>query len=159
MKILGIDPGTIRIGYGIVDVQKRGVLRCEYFGLFDISQENALGNQLCSLAEQLKKLVEVHKPERVGVEKIFFKKNVSTAVSVAHARGVILATIASFPGLELIEISPAEVKAAVTGNGTASKSEVAKMVRLLTKASKDVLIDDVSDAIAIAIAVSGNGVG
>ena len=128
MKILGIDPGTTRTGYGLIEKEDR----------------------LSYLEKEVQKLVRTHKPDLVCLEKLFFSKNKKTASSVSEARGVILLVLRK-NGLELMEFGPSEVKSAIAGNGNASKRDVLRAVAW-TLGVKDIPgPDDVSDALAIAL--------
>jgi crossover junction endodeoxyribonuclease RuvC len=151
MIILGIDPGTSRIGYGLVR-KEGGKLKHLESGLVKFP-ENDQREKLVILEEEIKKVIDEHKPDRVGVEKLYFTKNKKTALSVAEARGVILNTIIK-SGTPFFEIGPGEVKLAVTGDGRATKAAVAKMVNYFLELGSRKVVDDVSDALAIAIAVS-----
>lgn len=153
MIILGIDPGTARIGYGVIKKEGKKLLYINS-GLLTIPKtEHA--TKLIIIEEELTKLIQKTSPARVGIEKLFFAKNRKTALEVAEARGIIIATI-SKQKLPIIELTPPEVKLAVTGNGTASKEAVAKMVSLILKLDISKKIDDVTDALGIAIAISNN---
>lgn len=147
MKILGIDPGTTRIGYGLIE-KARGVslVSC---GLID-GEKIAKGDRLAHLEAGLITLLDQHRPDLVCVEKLFFSKNKKTALSVSEARGVILLTLQR-GGVSFVEFSPSEIKSAVAGNGNANKQEVLRAV-LWTLGLKEIPgPDDVSDAIAIAL--------
>lgn len=155
-RILGIDPGTDRIGYGLIAA--RGMkLRYLESGLlnFDHSVGEA-PKRLLGIESALDQLIARTKPDFVGVEKLFFTKNKKTAMRVAEARGIIVKTAAA-RGARIREISPSAVKLAVTGNGRADKAAVAKMANLILGVSPRREVDDVTDAVAIAIAVSGRG--
>ncbi len=148
MRILGIDPGTTRIGFGVIETGstfthiKSGILPLP----------PAVGSaRLLSIESELGKLIREVQPEKIGVEKLFFSKNKKTALTVAEARGVIMHTILKH-GIPIIELTPNEVKVAVTSNGNASKDAVAKMVAALLTISVSHLLDDATDALAIAIA-------
>lgn len=152
MVILGIDPGTTRIGIGVVE--KRGEkLTHKKSGLLPVSQEGDEAMRLLSLERSLKKLLCEVRPDRVGVEKLFFSKNKKTALAVSQAKGIIIKTAAEY-GAQLVEISPREAKMAVTGGGNAGKKTVAKMVGMLLGVSFASVADDATDALAIAIAAT-----
>ncbi|MFH0712927.1 MAG: crossover junction endodeoxyribonuclease RuvC [Candidatus Jorgensenbacteria bacterium] len=151
MVILGIDPGTTRIGYGVIK-KNGGSLEHLESGLIELTATNH-GEKLVALEEKIKAVIRKTGPARIGVEKLYFTKNKKTALAVAEARGVILNTIMK-TGIPLFEVGPNEVKFAVTGNGRASKESVAKMVNYFLKIKPKKMVDDVSDALAIAIAVS-----
>ncbi|MEI6479539.1 MAG: crossover junction endodeoxyribonuclease RuvC [bacterium] len=149
MIVLGIDPGTTRIGYGVVNASSTSV---EYItsGILKITKTENSALRLHSISLELEKLLKLVKPEKVGVERLFFAKNKKTALSVAEARGVIVEKITS-KGVLLFEPTPNEVKIAVTGSGTSSKSAVAKMVSIMLKIKTTGFLDDETDALAIAL--------
>ena len=147
MIILGIDPGTTRIGYGAIKLEK-GVLTHVSSGILPISKQHT--HPLSVIHKELLRIISEVKPDRVGVEKLFFAKNKKTALAVAEARGVIIHTIAS-ENIPIYECTPNEVKVAVTGNGTANKQAVAKMVSSILRTPLTHLVDDATDALAIAI--------
>ncbi len=151
MVILGIDPGTARAGYGILEINKQKYTLVEC----DLLSKNAKTHAI-RLLEIRKKLVFILKkyhPERAVVETLFFTKNKKTGLLVAEARGVIIQTFVEF-NVPIIELTPNQIKLAVTGNGSASKNAVKKMVSLLTKTNLLSVLDDSTDAIAAAIAGS-----
>lgn len=151
MIILGIDPGSSRIGYGVIEKRGADFLHVDS-GLLAIPKADQI-KKLEVIGLELKKLIKAVKPERIGLEKLFFFRNQKTVIQVAEARGMILATIQG-SGIPLLEFTPLEVKMAVTGDGSASKEAVAKMVRYFLKLPDKKMIDDASDALAIAIAAS-----
>lgn len=151
MRILGIDPGSSRMGYGVIEETPAGVTLIAY-GVLE-NKERELQAKLMSLSQALKTLLIKHSPDLVGIEKLFFSKNRKTALEVAHARGVIVAQLAG-AGLLVREFSPGEIKQAVTGYGAADKEMVRKMVCKIL--GKDELkgLDDAIDAIAAALTAS-----
>lgn len=152
MVILGIDPGTARVGYGVI-ARTGSIFSHIDSGLVPIKTKGE-GERLLEIERFTNSLLKKYRPKIVGVEKIFFSKNVKTAISVAHARGVIIATIAKEKSVRLCEMSPSEIKSAITGDGGASKSGIARMVEHTLKIPQKNVVDDVSDALAIAIAAS-----
>lgn len=149
--ILGIDPGTHRLGYGLIEVDGRKLTPITY-GVLETKAKHS-ADQLYATHIALKKVIEDYHPEACGVEKLFFAKNQKTALSVSEARGVILMT-ASEAKLSVFEISPKEIKQSVSGYGQADKKAVLKMVKLILGIKDFSSIDDASDALAIAIATS-----
>jgi crossover junction endodeoxyribonuclease RuvC len=151
MIILGLDPGTATTGYGLVkiDGDKRIVLD---FGVISTPAGLELGERLLMLQQDLKVLIEKCRPDKVGVEDLFFATNVKTAMSVAHARGVILCTAYEY-GILTVEITPNQVKSAVTGDGNADKQQVQKMVMMMFGLTHVPKPDDAADALAVALAV------
>jgi crossover junction endodeoxyribonuclease RuvC len=152
MIILGIDPGNVRTGYGLIK-KEGGKLIYLKSGLVKIPTKIDEGGRLLALEKELGKILDEYRPDAVGLEKIFLTKNKKTAVLVAQARGIILKTVSAY-GLKPIDFSPPSVKLAVTGNGRADKKAVAKMVGLFLKTDVRGFLDDVTDALAIAIAAS-----
>ncbi|MEK7506168.1 MAG: crossover junction endodeoxyribonuclease RuvC [Patescibacteria group bacterium] len=152
MIILGIDPGNVRAGYGLIKKDGQDFIRIES-GIFKIPAETSLGNQLLALEKDMEKLIKKTKPDLVGLEKIFMNKNKKTGVFVAQARGIIVKVSAAYK-LKLVELSPSSIKLAVTGDGRADKKAVAKMVGLFLKMKIAGLLDDETDALATAIAAS-----
>lgn len=146
---LGIDPGTARTGYGLVRESDRGMEAVAY-GVFTTPADWPLPRRMQSLHRQLQELIALHEPSTAAVEKLFFQKNVRTAMSVGQARGVILLALAE-AGLEVGEYSPREVKLAVTGYGAAEKRQIQEMVRSLLGLPQRPEPDDAADALAIAI--------
>ncbi len=149
-RILGIDPGTHRIGWGVVDgTPSRSVLvGC---GCIESPKNTKTSKYLLKIQDEIQNLILKYQPERAGIEALFFQKNVKTALSVAEARGVILYTLAQH-GLSWIDLSPSTVKSAVAGAGNAGKLEVERMTGLLLKIDTKKLLDDTTDALAIALA-------
>ncbi len=168
MKILGIDPGYERLGIAILEKSKKGkacpVMAKPFYGArnkielifsetFKTSAKDSHPERLFQIQKEVERVIKKHKPERLGIETLFFNKNVKTAIRVAEARGIILA-IAKKYGLEIREISPQQIKIAVTGYGNANKDSIIKMVSLLINFKNNkIKLDDEFDAIASAISV------
>lgn len=148
MITLGIDPGTRRVGYGAVE-EKSGELKFLGAGLLKIKSRDDLG-ALKEIASGLKKLAKKFEPEVLSIERLYFAKNRKTAIAVAQARGAVLLAATELR-LKVQEYSPNEVKAAIAGYGHADKKAVLKMVRLILKEPDLDVIDDASDALALAI--------
>lgn len=147
MKILGIDPGTSRIGYGLIE--KGRELKLIKYGVIEVKAKKAT-DKLFEMAGKLSALIEKEKPDIAGVEKLFFAKNQKTALSVSEARGVIIYLLLK-KNVEVREVMPREVKLAVTSYGFADKIAVARMVKKILKIDELKGHDDASDALAIAI--------
>ncbi len=147
---LGIDPGIATTGYGLVRLLDDGSLQPVTFGVLVTPPDMPVHRRLMLLHEDLKQLFAAHHPDTCAVEKLFFQKNVSTAIAVGEARGVVLLTIAE-AGLEAAEYTPNEVKQAVAGYGSAQKRQVQEMVRTLLGLPAIPKPDDAADALAIAI--------
>ena len=155
MIALGIDPGTATCGFGVVELIN-GRLRLVDAGVIRTPSDQTDSDRLRQLHGALAALLSEHRPVRVGVERLFFQRNVQTAMAVGQARGVAL-LVAAEAGLAVDEPTPNEVKQAVCGNGAADKSQVAAMVaRLLDVAMNDVP-DDATDALAVAIGCAYRG--
>lgn len=152
MRIVGIDPGIARIGYALV-VTKGNVFHCEQMGTWELTAL-APRERLIELESLLTKFLGSAAADRIGIERLFFSANRSTAMAVSEARGVIL-LVAEKSGVPLVELTPNEVKRAVTGNGAATKQAVAKMARWILRLEENGELDDATDALAIAIAAAG----
>jgi crossover junction endodeoxyribonuclease RuvC len=146
---LGIDPGTAICGFGVVELRNGG-LRLLDAGCVRTESGTDDAQRLSQLHAALRQLIGEHRPERVGVERLFFQRNVQTAMAVGQARGVALLAAAE-AGLPVDEPTPNEVKQAVCGNGAADKAQVATMVARLLNVSLDGVPDDATDALAVAI--------
>ena len=149
MIVLGIDPGTAALGYGIID-RTGSRLRAIDYGAFHTPADLSLPERLLAIHAFLLDLIELHGPALLGVERIFHSRNVQTALAVGHARGVILLAAAQH-NLEVREATPSEVKLAVTGYGAADKEQVATMVATILGLAEPPAPDDAADALAIAI--------
>ncbi len=152
MRVLGIDPGTARTGYGIV--QRDGsALKLIDFGCLETLSNAPPAERLLSIHRGVLHLIELHRPEVVGVERLFFNRNVQTAFAVGQARGVVLLAAATH-ALPVLEYGPHEVKVAVTGYGRADKSQVQRMVQTLLGMVELPRPDDAADALAVAICLA-----
>lgn len=147
--ILGIDPGTAITGYGVL-ADERGDMRAIDYGVIRTASTEPLYLRLVKLYDALQDLINRHHPESVAVEELFFARNASSALSVGHARGVVLLAVAQ-SGAALFQYKPAEVKQAVTGYGNADKRQIQEMVKLLLGLETYPQPDDAADALAIAI--------
>jgi crossover junction endodeoxyribonuclease RuvC len=148
LLVLGIDPGTAITGYGLVE--QHDELELVACGTITTPAGLPLPERLLTIHRQLSELIQTYHPEAVAVEELFFSKNVRTAMSVGHARGVILLAAAQ-AGLPIHQYKPSEVKLAVAGYGAASKEQMQEMVRLLLDLESAPTPDDAADAVAIAV--------
>lgn len=148
MKILGIDPGTATIGFAVIE-KSRGRYIAHDYGAITTPASMERAHRLIVLADDLKTIIEKQQPRVLVVESLFFAKNQTTAMKVAEARGVILLIAATY-GLTIKEITPPEVKLAVTGYGNADKKQVQEMVKRIFGLAKIPKPDDAADALAIA---------
>ena len=147
---LGIDPGTATTGYGLVRIEPDGSLVAVKYGVLLTPKESTASARLVMLYNQLHDVLNEYKPELAAVEKLFFARNVTTALAVGQARGVVMLAIEQ-AGLEVFEYTPKEVKNAVAGYGGADKRQVQEMVRALLQLDSIPKPDDAADALAIAI--------
>lgn len=149
MLILGIDPGTAITGYGVVELKGNKFNVIDY-GSIQTKKTLPLSKRLQLLYDGVQELIDRYQPQHLAVEELFFNKNTKTALSVGHARGVILLAGAN-NNLVVAEYTPLQVKQAVVGYGRAEKKQVQEMVRILLNLGKAPKPDDVADALAIAI--------
>jgi crossover junction endodeoxyribonuclease RuvC len=148
VRILGIDPGTARLGYGIIDAGD-GYAAVD-FGTIETSAKDTMAQRLLQLHQALTHLIATHAPEGMAIEQLFFSRNVTTAIAVGQARGVALLAAAQ-SGLPVTEYTPAEVKQAISGYGNADKQQVQFMVQLLLELDAVPYPDDAADALAVAL--------
>ena len=152
MIALGIDPGTRRVGFGVVE-KNFGDIRFVAAGLLNITSSDDIA-ALLEIKSETSRIIKKFKPDIFGIEKLYFAKNQKTAIAVAQARGVLLLAAAE-AGIPIKEYAPNEVKSGVTGYGSADKKAVLKMVQLTLGKHDLKVIDDASDALALAIMASG----
>ena len=150
MLALGIDPGTAICGYGIVE-QVSGRLIAKNFGVITTSSKARMQDRLLKIHTELDALIKDFQPQVMGIEKLFFGKNATTAIPVGQARGVVLLCAAQ-NNLDVIEITPNEVKQSITGYGGATKEQVIYMVTKILNLAEPPKPDDAADALAISIA-------
>lgn len=149
MLILGIDPGIAILGYGAVRYEGNKFTAIDY-GAITTEANMPLPQRLGALHQGLVELIEKFKPDAFAVEELFFNKNVKTALTVGHARGIVLLTAYQY-GLNIFEYTPLQVKQAVVGYGRADKKQIQQMVKILLNLDSIPKPDDVADALAIAI--------
>ncbi|MBU2052234.1 crossover junction endodeoxyribonuclease RuvC [Patescibacteria group bacterium] len=145
MKILGVDPGTARLGWGVIDNET--MIAC---GCLETAAGLAEETRLGLLFDELTKLIKQYRPETVAVEKLFFFKNQTTVIPVAQSRGVVLLA-ASQNHLPVVSYAPLQIKQAVTGYGRAEKKQVQQMVKSILKLKTVPRPDDAADALAVAL--------
>jgi crossover junction endodeoxyribonuclease RuvC len=146
---LGVDPGTAICGFGVVEIDGTTV-RMVDAGCIRTPSNDEDGPRLLQLHAALRELIAEHRPARIAIERLFFQRNVQTAMAVGQARGVALLAAAE-AGVPIDEPTPNEVKQAICGNGAADKAQVAVMVERLLRVSLAGVPDDATDALAIAI--------
>ena len=149
MRILGIDPGVAIVGFGVVDLDK-GQTRMVQYGAITTEAGLSLATRLVQIENDLHQLIRQFQPDVISIEELFFSKNITTGIAVAHARGVILCA-AEKMGVPIYEYTPMQVKQAVVGYGLAEKHQVMDMVRRLLKLTAIPKPDDAADALAIAL--------
>ncbi|MBR4152099.1 MAG: crossover junction endodeoxyribonuclease RuvC [Selenomonadaceae bacterium] len=152
MLALGIDPGSAICGYGFIE-NLRGQIIVKSYGVITTSPNALMQDRLLKIYNELDALIKTYKPQIMGVEKLFFGKNSTTAITVAQSRGIVLLAAAQ-NNLDLIEITPNEVKQSITGYGAATKEQVIYMVTKILNLSEPPTPDDAADALAIALAAS-----
>lgn len=150
MLSLGIDPGTATLGYGLVREHYDGSLEAVHFGVIRTQAKAPMPERLQIIHHKLKSLIDQYQPDRAGVEELFFARNVTTAITVAQARGVILFTLQNAQ-LPIAEYKPNIIKQAVSGYGGADKPQMQEMMRLLLGLEAIPRPDDAADALAVAI--------
>jgi crossover junction endodeoxyribonuclease RuvC len=150
MLSLGIDPGTATIGYGLVREHSDGSLEAITYGVITTLPSVPMWERLKAIYDGLMALVGEYQPDRAAVEELFFAKNVTTAITVAQGRGVILLALAN-SGVTVSEYKPNAVKQAIAGYGAAKKPQMQEMTRILLGLERIPRPDDAADALAVAI--------
>ena len=150
MIIVGFDPGIATLGYGVIKKEKNGKPEMLDYGIISTPKEENTAVRLAMLEKGIKQIIEKFKPDEIAVEELFFAKNVKTAITVAHARGVILLTAIKECG-RLYEYTPLQIKQALTGYGRADKNQIQQLVKMTLKLSAIPKPDDAADALAVAL--------
>lgn len=153
MTILGIDPGTTRIGYGIIS-SEHNRLSCLEYGILKNTGLDKLYN-FQETEKSLSRLIKKYRPEVAGIEKLFFFKNQKTVMAVSEMRGVLLLTLAKH-NIPIREFTPPQVKQNISAYGRAQKDQVQRMVKMLLNLKDPIKPDDAADALAIAICAANN---
>ena len=149
MRILGVDPGLGRMGWGIIQEEK-AVIKAIFYDCIETPTKTPDEKRLLMVYTELTRIIELYQPEVMAIEQLFFSRNVTTAFMVGQARGVAL-LVAAQAGLEVITYAPSEVKLAVAGYGAADKKQLGHMVKAILKLEILPKLDDTTDALAIAI--------
>ena len=149
MRILGIDPGVAIVGFGLIE-SERGSVRMLQYGAVTTPAGLPLATRLVQIENDMTELIRQLKPDEIAIEELFFSKNITTGIAVAHGRGVILCTAEQL-GVPIYEYTPMQVKQAVVGYGLADKKQVMDMTKRLLKLKAVPRPDDAADALAIAI--------
>jgi len=147
---LGIDPGTATTGYGLVRLPRDGEMVAVKYGVILTPRDASAPARLEMIYDQMQDLLKEHRPDTAAVEKLYFARNVTTALAVGQARGVVMLAIQQM-GIEAFEYTPKEIKNAVAGYGGADKHQVQEMVRALLQLDSIPKPDDAADALAVAI--------
>lgn len=149
MRILGIDPGTGIVGFGVIDVvgHKKTMVDA---GVIRTPAHQPLEQRLLTIFNEISEIITTNKPQVMSIEQLFFGRNVTTAISVSHARGVIILA-AQQAGIRIAEFTPQQIKQALTGDGRANKGQVQEMVQLQLKLAEIPKPDDCADALAAAL--------
>jgi len=150
MRILGIDPGTGILGFGVIDVDTKGKITLVDAGVIRTPVKQADSDRLSTIYDELHEIIKATQPTIMSVEKLFFAQNVTTAMSVSQARGVVL-LCGKQHNLELHEYTPQQIKQSLTGYGRADKKQMQEMVRVLLGLKETPQPDDAADALAAAI--------
>ena len=150
MAVIGIDPGTATTGYGIVEEEQDGSLKALAYGTIETPSDLEMPSRLLVLYRALNEILLLHRPMSAAVEKLFFQRNVRTALTVGQARGVVLLALEEH-NIIIGEYTPMEVKQAVSGYGGADKRQIQLMVQALLGLAEIPKPDDAADALAIAI--------
>lgn len=150
MRVLGIDPGLATIGFGVLDTDGRGNAVAVSHGVILTPKTESIPVRLAMIEEDLKKLIEKYKPDEIALEELFFTKNVTTGIAVAHARGVTLLACVKACG-RIYEYTPMQIKQALTGYGRADKKQMQQVVTSLLHLKTIPRPDDAADALAIAL--------
>lgn len=149
MRVLGIDPGIGRLGWGIIDSEKTKVQAGGY-GCVETLQNSDIPGRLYAIYDEVCRIIDEYKPDSLAIEDLFFAKNAKTAFAVGQARGVVLLA-ASQKNLSVAVYTPLQVKSTIAGYGKADKKQVGQMVKLLLRLPKVPTPDDTADALAIAL--------
>jgi crossover junction endodeoxyribonuclease RuvC len=152
MIYLGIDPGYARCGWGVIE-KTGNKFKVIQYGCFETPSTMPFPERLEQIFSELSQTIDLYKPDAMGVEELFFAKNTTTAMKVAHARGIILLA-GKQKGLTLAELTPNQIKQAATGHGSADKKQMQQMVKLLLNLAEIPKPDDAADALAVAIATA-----
>ena len=147
MIIIGIDPGLAKTGFGIID--DADGIRCVRYGVITTPPDTPLHARLKTIFHEITEILDTHKPDELAIERLFFSRNVTSAIEVSHARGVVLLAAAEC-AIGVFEYTPNQIKQAVTGSGRADKKQMQKMVGVLLGIDEKIPVD-AADALAAAI--------
>jgi crossover junction endodeoxyribonuclease RuvC len=148
VRVLGIDPGTARFGFGVIDADD--TYSAIEYGVIETSAELPMPERLLVLHDRLRALIDQHWPDVMAIEQLFFSRNVTTAIAVGQARGVAL-LVAAQSNIKVAEYTPAEIKQAISGYGNADKRQIQSLVQMLLELEAIPNPDDAADALAVAL--------
>jgi len=151
MKVLGIDPGIERVGWGLIEIEGASA-QFHKCGCIKTSKDLPQASRIALVVQELRSILKEELPDHVAVEKLFFAKNRKTAMAVAESRGAILAALTE-ANIQISEFTPLQVKAALTGNGRAEKRQVAWMVKNILNIKENITSDDALDALALCLMI------
>ena len=150
MIIVGFDPGLATLGYGVIKKDARHKPEMVDYGIISTPKDMNLPERLILIEKGVKQIIDKFKPDEIAIEELFFAKNVKTAITVAHARGVVLLTCAKECG-RIFEYTPLQIKQALTGYGRADKKQIQQMVKTFLNLKAVPKPDDAADALAVAL--------
>ncbi|PCJ63314.1 MAG: crossover junction endodeoxyribonuclease RuvC [Planctomycetota bacterium] len=149
MRIIGIDPGTINVGYGIIDTVGNSITSISHGTIF-LDKKQAIEFRLAQIHSEITSLLDRYLPDEGAIEKAFVSKNVHSALRLGEGRGVAMAAMGLF-GIPVVEYAPLVIKKAVVGRGHSSKDQVRAMVKIILKCPDNFASDDTADALGVAI--------
>jgi crossover junction endodeoxyribonuclease RuvC len=150
MIIVGFDPGIATLGYGVVKKDNKGKCEMVDYGIVSTPKDENVAVRLAMIEKGVKQIIDKYKPDEIAIEELFFAKNVKTAITVAHARGVVLLTCIKECG-RIYEYTPLQIKQALTGYGRAEKKQIQAMVKMFLNLKAVPKPDDAADALAVAL--------
>lgn len=148
-RILGIDPGYGRIGFGVIEGSRSSWVHVAH-GCIETDKEALFPARLLELKQDLLAIIDTYKPDKAGIEELFFAKNVTTGMKVSEARGVIQLTLYE-AGIEITSVAPSQIKQAIVGYGQAEKAQMQEMIRIQLQLEKKPTPDDAADALGVAL--------
>ena len=148
MLVLGVDPGSLVTGYGLIE-KKHDRMTCLHSGIIRSSNRSPFHERIHGIFQSMLKIMDLYRPQEMAIEDVFFSKNVKSALKIGHARGAVLIA-ASQCGIRIFEYTPLEIKQAVVGYGRATKEQVRSMVQVILRIKEEPVLD-ASDALAAAI--------
>lgn len=155
MRVMGIDPGLATIGFGIIDRERKIDTVIDY-GVITTPKDETYPVRLAMIYDAILQLIDKYHPDCVAVEELFFNRNITTAINVAGARGVVLSAVVRECG-NLFEYTPLQIKMSMTGYGRADKKQIQQMVQFFLKLDKIPRPDDAADALAVALTHLNSG--